>query len=52
MPDTIDFIDTTATLTNAEIEEMEAAMFGTPSDEDWNMFLSDTATDPMEWEDR
>lgn len=52
MLDFIDFATEDDTLTNAEVEEMEAAMFATVSDEDWNMFLSDTATDPMEWEDR
>ena len=52
MLDFIDFTTEDDTLTNAEVEEMEAAMFGAPSDEDWSMFLSDNYTDPMEAEDR
>ena len=52
MPETIDFITETDFMSNAEIEEMEAAMAGKPSDDDWAWFMEATYSDPMEWEDR
>lgn len=52
MPETIDFITETDFLSNAEIEEMEAAMAGVPTADEWDWFIEATYSDPMEWEDR
>lgn len=48
--DTLDIVDTTLFESESEREEREIAMFAEPSDEDWNMFLSDSWVDPAERE--
>ena len=52
MMNTLDLIDTTAYESEAEREEREVAMFAEVPAEDWDAHLSDSHTDPMEWEDR
>lgn len=42
-----EFLDTTIFESESEREEREAAMSA-----DWDMFLSDNWSDPMEWEDQ
>lgn len=50
MMNTLDTIDTTLFESESEREEREIAMFAEVSDEDWNMFLSDSWVDPAERE--
>lgn len=50
MMNTLDTVDVTLFESESEREEREIAMFDDVSDEDWNMFLSDTWVDPAERE--
>lgn len=45
---TLDVVDFTLFESESEREEREIAMATGPSEDDWNMFLSDTYVDPAE----